>query len=383
MGLSGYKKQITLMAIGAVLLLIVINYAQFTELLRGVLSFLLPFGYGILLAFLANVPLRILENRFWDKWTKNAPEWVKRSKRTICMVAVYLGVAVLLTGVGFLFIPMLARSISSFIKALPTIADNITNIYYDWVLQMGIDPMKTDEFRAMLDSIASQALGFLKVILPNVLEFASDVTHGVVSFVLGIVVSIYLVATKEKMSADFWNLVRAFLPEKWWQFLEMTGQMANETFSRFVTGQVADSLLIIVVMLIGGYILRIPYPPIIAVICGLSNIIPIFGPVAGGVIAGLLVFFVEPDKALAFVIFDVVVQQVDGNLLYPRIVGDSIGVHGVWILFAVILFGGLFGLLGILLGIPFVAVALKVCDMYVRKRLKERKLEPYRGADES
>ena len=169
------------------------------------------------------------------------------------------------------------------------------------------------------------------------------------------------------------NVLYAFLPEPVNSYVNHAATMANSTFSSFISGQLVEAVIIGVLCYIGCLVLKIPYAPILAVVIGCTNIIPIFGPIIGTFVCAVLIVFVSPIKAVIFIVFGICLQQFESNLIYPKVVGTSVGLSGLWVLFAITLGGGLFGLMGMLLGLPTFAVLYRLCGDEVARRIALKK----------
>lgn len=200
------------------------------------------------------------------------------------------------------------------------------------------------------------------ILLPNITGVVTGVSQfvvGLVSFIadmlVAIIVSIYLLSRKRMFAAEAKKLTYALLSNKGAELLLFEVRNAYRIMSGFISGKLLDSLIIGIICFIGATILKLPYAPLVATVIGVTNIIPFFGPFIGAVPCGILIFFVSPIKCLYFVIFIIVLQQFDGNILGPKILGDSTGLGSFWVLFAIILFGGIFGILGMFLGVPIFA----------------------------
>ena len=186
------------------------------------------------------------------------------------------------------------------------------------------------------------------------------------------IISVYLLYHKEKLIRQLKSVIRAFLPDRLTDFIFDTARFTNETFAKFIGGQMAEAFILGVLCFVGMSVLGIPYALMISVIIAISNLIPIFGPWIGAILSAFILLMIDPMKALWFLIFIIVLQQLENNLIYPKVVGSSIGLSGLWVIFAVIVCGGLFGVLGIFLGIPLFAVVSKLGQDYIRRRLKNK-----------
>lgn len=235
----------------------------------------------------------------------------------------------------------------------------------------------SEEMLTQINNLIGEAskwlMSFATDLLPRLLAIGKGVTNGIMNLFLALIIAVYMTVSKEKLLNQLKNVLYAFLPEPVNSYVNHAATMANSTFSSFISGQLVEAVIIGVLCYIGCLVLKIPYAPILAVVIGCTNIIPIFGPIIGTFVCAVLIVFVSPIKAVIFIVFGICLQQFESNLIYPKVVGTSVGLSGLWVLFAITLGGGLFGLMGMLLGLPTFAVLYRLCGDEVARRIALKK----------
>ncbi|WP_283699386.1 AI-2E family transporter, partial [Clostridium perfringens] len=223
-------------------------------------------------------------------------------------------------------------------------------------------------FGAFLGTIPSAFLGYL-------LDFTLGITYGVINFFLSLILAIYMLASKEILISQLKLIIYAFVSKNKADRIIELGKMCNEMFSKFILGQCTEALVIGVLCFIGMIILKMPYALLISVVIGVTALIPVFGAFLGTIPSAFIILIMDPIKALWFIIFIIVLQQLEGNLIYPRVVGSSIGLSALWVMFAMIVGGSLFGIIGMLIGIPIFGVVFKILKRVANRKINEKGIE--------
>lgn len=397
------KKNWYLAAICLTVIMLGISFYFFTANLTHVLGFikkvnevLTPIYAGAILAFLLlpvheksylflkdNLSLKHEEKR--HSLSNGLAIWVSLS---FAFFIIYLLLAMLLPQI-YLSIENLFQSLPSdftlrtpewlnefFIKH-PDTYEKVSP-YYETAVSSINDWIQNDVIPSInsIDNIMSFAQSTLIPNLTGVVSGVSQVIGTVFTFItdllVAVIVSIYLLARKRTFAAEAKKCTYAFLPVQWADLLLEEVRNAYRIMSGFISGKLLDSFIIGIITLVGSHMLQFPYPVLIATVIGITNIIPFFGPFIGGVPCGVLIFFVSPIKCLYFIVFIVALQQFDGNILGPKILGESTGLGSFWVLFAIILFGGIFGLAGMLLGVPVFATFYSMMSRWVKFLLSKK-----------
>ncbi|MGI5895046.1 MAG: AI-2E family transporter [Candidatus Merdivicinus sp.] len=349
--------------VGGIALLLVQHPALGWEILCRVGSALLPFGLGLGIAFILNVPLSFLEERLFPH---------RRIGRGITLAAAWLLTAGVIAVLLFLLLPQLQKSGQKLWDQLPRYLDQSGAFAARYAQRMGplsgIAERMTEAFPQWLDSLPKNGPDMVQ----STVDAASHFMEGVINFAAGAVFSVYLLAKKEHLCACCKKVLYAYLPrEKADNFIRI-GELAARTFRNFVTGQLTEAFLLGAMCFLGMSIFQMPYAPLISAIIGVTALIPIFGAFFGAAAGALILLMERPLLALWFLIFILVLQQLENSFLYPRIVGESIGLPGIWVLLAVTAGGSLFGIAGILIGIPVTAVLYSILREKVEDRLRSR-----------
>lgn len=352
---------------------------QNTRLLAEWLSFIgnvmAPIFIGIVLAFLINLPLNLFEKRIFAGVGKKKPKLWNAVRRPICLVlsvVVFLGI---ITLVFFLIVPEVKNTAVGVIKALPGQAETLVGELREWINRLRLPIDVTELFdEPDWNSISKELLSGITDTGSTVITTTIDVTSGVVgglfNFVIGFALSIYVLSAKEKLARHGKRLLAAILPKEKCDRAVSVIRMSGNVFTKFIAGQLAEALIIGVICYVGMIVFRMPYALMVSAIIAVTALVPVVGTFVGTAFGALMILFVSPIKAIGFVIFIIVAQQIDNNLIYPRIVGSSVGLPGIWVLCAVTVGGGFFGALGILLSVPVCAVLYFLVGEFVVKKEK-------------
>ena len=366
----------------------------------AVLSILSPIFIGICIAFVVNIPMRSLES-LWNRLflPKNAKTKAQtgrrigeRLRRPVCMIVSLLLIAGLLFAVAFLLIPQLGEAFNDFSAMLPGYLADLEALWikaqtllddYGFVLpDFAIDITKLNT-----DGIFSTVKNFFTEwgsrILDTTVSITTSVFSGVFNVVLALVFSIYMLGQKELLCHQLTRILRALFSESRVEKITAFADLVNRTFTNFVTGQLTEAVIIGVLCGIGMAIFRMPYAFVVSVIVGFTALIPVFGAYVGTAVGAFLILLAQPIKALWFVVFIIVLQQLEGNLIYPRVVGKSVGLPGLLVLAAVTVGSGVGGILGMLLAVPVCSVIFTVCSQAVDARIAGKDADASNDAAES
>ena len=340
----------------------------------AVLGALSPFAGGIALAYVLDIPTRFYAEKLF------------RGKRAPAIVLAYLTFIVVLAAVIGLILPQLVQSISTFVNALPGYLDSAAASLGALLKRFNADTDLTATQTANLENSGERfqetAANMMSTVAGAAAAGAAGAAGRVLDAFVSLAASIYLLAEKEPLLKACRALLRALFPPHAAAGVLSVFQLANRTFSGYIGGQLLDALLVGIETFIAMLILRLNYAPMIAVLVAVTNIIPIAGPYIGAIPSALLLLLSgEPLQALIFCILILVVQQVDGNFIAPRILGGATGISGLWVLVAIIVGGGLFGIVGMVVGVPVMAVLAALLKQAVGAGLTARGLDPATGGE--
>jgi len=360
------------------LIMLFVYWKTVRSFIGTILSPLEPFFVGIAIAYILNLPMRFLEERAFPFLFRNKnlnPKLI----RIISMFLSFLFVLAVITAIIAILIPQISLSISTFISNFESYLSSLSSFFHNTLTFFNFDLSFFDQFESVWTSWLSSAIDVLKNSLPTIFNYTKDFTTGLVGGIVntfvGIVICFYLLLTKEKLLRQAKKVLRAFLPIKTSNKIESIASYTHTTFAKFISGQLIEAFIVGVLCFIGMSVLGLPYALLISVIVGVTNMIPVVGPIIGAVPGGFILLMVNPIQCLWFVIFVIVLQQVESNLIYPHVVGNSVGLSGLWVMFAIFVGGGLFGFLGIFLGVPMFAVIYRLISEYINNRLQKKALQ--------
>lgn len=332
-----------------------------------------PFIIGAGVAFIINIPMRIIEDLL-VKYTGKNKKWFRFVAMTLSFLLVVLFFYLLI----FLIIPDLQKTITSFINVVPDTIRNMIN----WVNEFIENNPRIVEFVSQLDvdlnQIQQEAINTIQRFATNIIggtfNFAISTINSIVTIFIALIFAVYILSMKEMLVRQVKKLIYSTWSLKWANYFVNVGKKANEIFSSFVGGQILEAIILGGLVYLGMWLFNFPYRLSVSAITGALALIPIYGALLGGVVGFILIAVVSFPKALGFILFSVVVQQIEGNLIYPRVVGNSVGLPSIWVMMVVTVGGSLFGLIGMLVAVPVVSLAYTLVSATVNHRLEQRKL---------
>ena len=350
----------------------------------------MPIIDGLVLAYLMTPILNAVEGRLVKPvYIKLNLSDTKKNRKRMRMISVILTVMVILwIAYEFfaLIIPELIRSIQSIIFQFPTYISNLS----DWAASLlENNPDLESVATQIFEKYSTRVLDFLNTsILPRINELLITLSSGVIgfframwNFVIGFIISIYILGSKETFAGQAKKTMYAFFETASANQIISNFRFIHTTFSGFISGKIVDSIIIGIICFFCTSIIGTPYAILVSVIIGVTNVIPFFGPWIGGIPSALLILMVNPTQCLYFIILILIIQQFDGNILGPKILGDSTGLSGFWVIFAITIFSGMFGILGMVVGVPIFAVLYAGFRALVNKQLARKQLptetQPY------
>lgn len=347
------------------LILCIIRLESVGKIVTTILGLLTPFIIAFGLAFIFNIPMRF--------FMKKLPQEIQKGRKLISVSLSLIGIIVVLVFIVSMVAPTLVQSIKTLIEEFPYYVEMTLETMEVYLKEWGVDQEVLNRLIEYGDQIEQTILNVASYILPNVISFTKSVFSTITTFVMAIVIAVYFIISKDTLKGQVKKTLYALLPNTQYGYVTRTIHLANKTFTNFFSGQLVEAIIIGVLCYIGCIILRIEYAPILSVIIGCTNIIPIFGPIIGAIFSGLLLLFVNPLNAVIFTIFGIALQQFESNIIYPRVVGSSVGLSGLWTLMAVSVGGGLFGVMGMILGLPTFAVMYRLLSEYINARYQTKK----------
>ena len=353
---------------GAIVLFLFIHYWDAVSgLLSLALTAAVPLFIGGAIAYIVNILMSFYERHYFPK---KHSKLVQRSRRAVCLIGALLTVLLVLAGVIWIVLPEIVNCIEIIVSQVPGAVDALAGALYS----TGIFSQEVTEY---LQDIDWQALieWCARVLIQGVGDTVSFAA-GIVTSVLGTLVTVFialvfavnLLIRRDKLQDQARRMMRTYIPEKWRLRIERVLKVMNECFHSYIVGQCTEALILGTLCALGMWILGFPYAVMTGAVVGITALEPVAGAYIGGAVGFLLILTVSPLKALLFVVYLVILQQLEGNLIYPRVVGSSVGLPGIWVLAAVTIGGGVVGVLGMLAGVPLAATVYKLLGADLRRR---------------
>lgn len=359
-----------------VIILGVIYSKEVVSAAKLVIGMLTPFLVGAAMAFVLNLPARFIENKLFTKWKKPKSAGLKRA---LSIVLAFLFVFALLVFAVSMVLPQLTRTLIELGTVIPNF---FRDVIADLETMAKEYPEWKDAFSALEEisidwsAVISYITGFLKDGLGNILSstvgFAGSVAGALFDGVVAIVFAIYILAGKENLGRQARKLLHAYLPERAYHKTMKVLALCNQNFAKFISGQCLEAVILGAMFVVCMSIFGMPYAVLVGVLIAFTALIPIVGAFIGCAVGAFLILIISPVKALVFVIMFLILQQLEGNLIYPKVVGNSVGLPAIWVLFAVSLGGSLFGVVGMLVFIPLMSTVYSLLRENVNARNKKK-----------
>lgn len=323
-----------------------------------------PLIIGLAIALVLNVPMGFLESHLWKKSKKPALQKLRRPVAYVLSLIVILGIIV---GLVWLVIPELVSAIKILIQSAMELLDKAETM--DWQYLAGIDWQNLqDTLQNLIKTQGGNIMG-------TAVNTVGTILGGVVDFVIAFIFSIYILFNKETLKKQCARLIRAWLPKGFGEWLMHASSVASGIFRNFVSGQTLEAIILGTLCMIGMFIFRIPYAPMVGALVGVTAMIPVVGAFTGAIVGAFLILSESPIKALFFLIFLLILQQLEGNLIYPKVMGSRVNLPAMWVLAAVTIGGGLAGPIGMLLGVPLASTVYVLVREATEKRERAKKRE--------
>lgn len=369
----------------AILFYMALNYLPLLRAgIASLVSILSPFIWGLVICYLLSPVLDLMERklfaplaaRIYKRHKKKNGKGLARGLSVLMSEIIFIAVIAALVG---LIIPQLFQSLETIVNTSPQYISNAI----DWLTKLLDDYPAIEQYvTTTLSSVSQNLLSWINTtvltkfgsLISNVTSGVYGVARGLYNLIIGIIVSVYILNSKEKFAAGAKRILYSIFSVEAAQKILEGLDFTDKTFMGFINGKLLDSAIIGLICYIGCALLRMPYALLVSIIVGVTNVIPFFGPFIGAVPSTLIILLVDPMKGLIFVLFVILLQQLDGNVIGPKILGSSTGITGFWVMFSIILGAGLFGFWGMLLGVPVFVVIYTLINRSVEKKLKRSNL---------
>lgn len=363
----------------AAIILVVMYSGEIGTLAVSLIDILMPFIIGAAIAFVINIPMKVFETKLFGNWKGKSADVLKRIISMFMAIILVVGI---ITIVVVTVLPQLISTAKEIIAIIPSAFQRA----YDWGLKLfhdnpkilkylkEIDPQSID-WTGMLGGVVDFAKNQFGNVLSGAATLIGDIASGLFNGIISVIFAIYILAQKERITSQCERIARAYLKEKYYKFVIKTAKLLNINFHNFLTGQCLEASILGLMFVITMTILKLPYPVLSGVLIGFTALIPIAGAFIGCAICAFLILIVSPVKMVIFIITFLVLQQIEGNFIYPKVVGGSVGLPSLWVLMAVSVGGSLMGVVGMLIFIPIFSTIYMLLreDVNKRNEVKEGK----------
>ena len=358
--------------IGLVLFLLVYP-AQIYKIFLNLLNVFMPLIIGAVLAYVLNILCVRLEKYFFPN-TKI--KWLRKSRRGLVILAALIIVGLVMTGVFRLVLPQFITAIADFFKSIPSFITELSNLIKK-LNNNSVIPDQLKNISINWTTVQSKVMKFLgsgvSGLFGSTFKIVISLAKGIFNGILAFTFAIYILASKEKLMMQFNKMTKAFVKEKHLKKMHYVLGVTNKMFSSFIAGQVTEAIILGTLCTLGMLLFRFPYALPIGAFVGVTSLVPILGAWVGGAVGFLLIAVDSPLDAILFILFILILQQLESNLIYPKVVGTSIGLPGIWVLAAITVGGGFAGIVGMLLGVPIAATIYQLFKNETNRRLSELK----------
>lgn len=367
-------------AAGVCIIMAVVKIRTVGNFVLRVLSILQPFIWGFAIAYILNPMMGAME-RLLSKISKDKLD--RRIRRRIAVLLSYVLSLAILVIFFRIVIPQIGLSLAALANQIPGWLQTLRDLAIELINKYNLESLPTttvDKILAAAENLVSNLTAKLPTMVPQLLQATMNLTTGILNVLVGVIISVYLLLQKELFFAHIKKLLSAIFSQNTLNEILKVTHKSHAIFSGFINGKLLDSLIIGLLCLLFMTLFHWPYAMLISVIVGVTNIIPYFGPFFGTIPSILILLIADPLTALWFGIFILLLQQLDGNVIGPKILGDSTGLSPFWVIFAITLFGSLMGVLGMFIGVPLFAVIYYLITELTESRLKKRDLPPETAA---
>lgn len=379
------KRIMLIVAFGVVLYVGLMNYQYVTNFMRELIAIVFPFLLGSCIAFVINIPMKVIETKWFrtrnrrKRKQEEAKKSVNTMKRVFAILLSFIAIVAVVVLLLTLLIPELVNVVRNFITYLTTLPSSVSPYLNELVEEYPWIGEEVSKLQLDFSNILNTVISFLSNagtgLMTWVGKTVSFTISGVFNAIIGLIFAFYLLMSKEKIGRQLRRMTIAYLPEKYANKVLEIASMSREAFTKFISGQLKEAIILGVLCYIGMTILRLPYSLTISLLATVTALIPIFGAFIGATVGVILLVAVSPMKALIFLVFIIVLQQIETNIIYPHVVGDSVGLPGVIVLVAITIGGSLWGVVGMLISLPIASVIYTLLRANVNKRLQEKNRE--------
>lgn len=356
-----YKKYIYLTLSLFILWFVIHYWHSFTIIINLLLVAMEPIIIGAVIAYIVNIPMTFFEWHF----PKTDNKILNKSKRLLCMLAAIISFVIIVALLCVIVIPELISALSVLSKGIPQVIDFITSneTIMSFIPEDTLAQIQAIDEQQLVDSLVNLFLSGAGDITQSLIGFLSSALATISTFVIAIIFSIYLLIGKETLLKQIQRFMNVYFKPQYKNTINLIFTTLNNSFHKFIVGQCIEAMIIGILCMIGMFILQFPYASMIGMLIGFTALIPVAGAYIGAAVGAVMIMTVSPSSVIPFLIYIVVLQQFEGNIIYPRVVGTSLGLPGLWVLAAVTVGGSIFGILGMLVAVPLVSAIYNLIKM--------------------
>ena len=373
MSLEKNKKTIMeLILFTVIIIFLFLNVKPLGQFLGYVIGLFMPFIIGCVLAFILNVLMNLVENKLFSKLNKSKSKVWQKCKRPVSLVTTLIIIIAVLALILGLVIPQLKNTTQLFTENFASYKKESVEV----LNKFGVSKKQINKFNDSIVELQDNVVDYIndnkEQVMQTTIGIASSVFGTITTSILGIVFAIYILLKKEDLNRQAREVLKAYSTQKKEKKIKEITTLTYKTFGNFISGQFIEAIIIGVLCFIGMLLLRLPYASTISVLVGFTALIPVFGAFIGTGVGAFLIFMIDPGKALIFIIFILLLQQVEGNLIYPKVVGKSVGLPGIWVMVAVTVGASISGILGMLISVPLCSIIYSVFKTNVKERIETK-----------
>ncbi len=373
-----------------VLYLFAVNLDNIFGYISYVAGILKPVIYGAVIAYILNPLMKMYQRWIMAVYERKGKEFPEKKKGLLNGITITLALVTGILIIVVLFIMIIPQIITTMVALVNNLPGQVDAYYKELVEKIENNRFIADTMQEAVlqgtkfldEKMTSEVIPWLRTeLLPNLNTYAKQFASGVAAFLsvlynlfIGLIVAIYLLGSKRVFAAQAKKIVYGLLKKRNADMVIYYVRVSNNMFSGFISGKIVDSAIIGLICFVAMSVLKLPYTMLVSVIVGVTNVIPVFGPYIGAVPSALLILLVDPKQALYFLILIIVIQQLDGNIIGPAILGESTGLSAFWVLFSILLFGGFWGIMGMLVGCPLFAVIYRIIKDFISMKLRKKEL---------
>lgn len=366
------KKLMVLIAFGIGLFWVLSNFSIILGFISHILHLLLPFILGAVIAFILNIPMTKIETFLKSKIKKKKSKFPVRTISITLSLVIFVGIILL---ISFLLIPELIENIELLIKNIPSFISDIQTWVLDLVDNYPEIQMKVEEVFKDTTNVNNIMVTVLNYVVNSSLSFITNLISSIFTLFTAVVFAIYMLSQKEYLERGIKKLMYAYMKKEHTDKIMEIASLSNNTFSKFISGQCVEAIILGIIFFAVLTILRFPYALIISVLTTITALIPMFGAMIAMLVGALLIAVTSPLQALLFIVVFQIIQQIENNFIYPKVVGKSVGLASMWTLMAVILGGSLMGIAGMIIGLPLASILYAILRNETNEQLRNKKIK--------